>query len=101
MVIQHILFDRSGLNRTKQDPGRPQIVGCHAEIDDLANRGIAQQLIGNPEGDFHRGLGGALISIGVICVPPAVLVLVVLVVLGNPPACSALSAAERQMVRIL
>src|ERR1700723_502898 len=87
MVIQHILFDRGGLNRAKQDPSRPQVVGCHAEIDDLADGGITQQLVGNPDGDFHRGLGGALISIGVIFfVPPAVLVLivvVVLVVLGN------------------
>jgi len=83
MVIQHILFDRGGLNRAKQDPSRPQVVGFHAKIDDLAEGGIALQVIGNPDGDFHRGLGGALVSISLICVPPAVLVLVVLVVLGH------------------
>ena len=81
MVIQHILSDRGGLNRTKQDPSRSQVVGFHAEIDDLADGGIAQQLIGNLDGDFHRGLGGAAISIGLISVPPAILVLVVVVFL--------------------
>jgi hypothetical protein len=116
MVIQHILSDRGGPNRTKQDPSRPQIVGLHAKIDDLADGGIAQQLIGNLDGDFHRGLGGALISIGLICVPPAILVLVVvvflvvvvtvlivtvLVVRNNATRFSALSAAKRQMSRIL
>src|SRR5260370_1344779 len=81
MVIQHILSDRDGLNRTKQDPSRPQIVGFHAKIDDLADGGIAQQLIGNPDGDFHRDLGGALVSIGLICIPPVIPVLVAVVFL--------------------
>src|ERR1700722_11095255 len=80
MVLQHILSDRDGLNRTKQDPSRPQIVGFHAKIDDLADGRITQQLVGNLDGDFHRGLGGALISIDLIFVPPAILVLVVVLV---------------------
>src|ERR1700722_10060630 len=82
MVIAHLRFDRWGLNGAKQDSRRPQIAGLHAQIDDLANRGVAQQLVGNLDGDFHRGLGGAFVSIGLICVPLIVFVFVVLVFVG-------------------
>src|SRR6266566_1641801 len=42
---QHVLPDRYGLDRPKQDPRCPEVIGVHAQIDDLAYGGIAHQII--------------------------------------------------------
>src|SRR5260221_13789420 len=66
IVIQHIFPDGYGLNRAKQYPRRLQIVGLQTQVHDLAYRGVAQQVIGNLDCDFHRGLGGLFVPFGLV-----------------------------------
>src|SRR3984885_13932579 len=66
MVIEHVFPDRWRLNGAEQDPRRLQIIRLHAQADDLAYRGIAQQFVGHLDGDFHRGLGGAFVAVGLV-----------------------------------
>jgi len=70
---------RSALRRGSKPPGSPkqdsrcpQIVRLHAQRHDLAHRGVAQQFIGNPHGNFHRRLGGAFVTVGLVFGPLAV-----------------------------
>src|SRR5260370_14602541 len=64
MLVEHVFSDRPGTDRANQNPRPLQIVARHTEFYDLAHRGIAQQVIGNLDGDFHRDLGGAFIAFG-------------------------------------
>ena len=66
MLLQHFLSDRGCLNRTKQYPRRPQIVGFQAQADDLAHGRIAQQVIGDFHRELHGTLGGALVALGLV-----------------------------------
>src|ERR1700687_5386656 len=68
MVIQHVFSDRYCLNRAKQYPRCPQIVGLDAQAHDLAYRRIAQQVVGNLDCNFHCDLGGAFIPFGLVVV---------------------------------
>ena len=75
MVLQHIFSDRYCLNSADQYLRRPQIVGLHAQADDLAHDRIAQQVIGNFDRDFHRDLGGALVPFSLVMVLLAIRVI--------------------------
>src|SRR6266481_2637351 len=81
MLVQHVLPDRLSLDRAKQDPRRRHVIGPYAQVDDLADGGIAHQIVRNLHGDFHRGLGGALVAFGV-----ALALLAVGLVLAVDPA---------------
>src|SRR5712675_1000101 len=54
------------MDSAKQYPRRPQIVGPHAQFHDLAYRSVAQKVVGHPDDDFHRGLGGALVPFDLV-----------------------------------
>src|SRR6476619_4820677 len=45
MVVQQIFADRWSLNRAEQDLPRFQVVRRHAKAHDLAERGIAQEIV--------------------------------------------------------
>src|ERR1700747_2028428 len=64
MLLQHVFPDGSGANGTKQYPRRWLIVGFQAKPDNLAHRGIAQQVVADLHGDFHRDACGAFVSLG-------------------------------------
>ena len=67
VVIQYIFSHGYRLNGTEQYPCRPQIIGFHSQIDDLAHGGIAHQVVGNLDGDLHGRLGGAFVVRNRIC----------------------------------
>src|ERR1700682_2240043 len=64
MLVQHIAPDGCRLNRATQYLRRFRIIGLQTQVEDLAHRGIAQQIVGNLERDLHRDLGGALVAFG-------------------------------------
>ena len=62
MLPQYFLADRFGLDGAKQRSRGLGVIGLEAEFDDLAHRGVTQQIVGNFRGNFHRDLGGALVA---------------------------------------
>src|ERR1700754_297409 len=54
------------MNSAKQYPRLPQIIRLHAQFHDLAYRGVAQKIVGHLDRDFHRGLGSALVPLGLV-----------------------------------
>jgi len=63
MVAQHHFADRLRLDGAKQDLRRPGVVGGEAEVDDLADGGIAHQLVRHLHGDLHRSLCRPLVAV--------------------------------------
>src|SRR5215475_14552204 len=64
MLVQQAVADQGSLDGAEQYPRGLEIIRPEAEIDDLAHRSIAHQIVGDLHGDFHRRLGGALIARG-------------------------------------
>src|SRR3954469_12854251 len=73
MIPEQVVADRGRLNRAEQYPCGVQVVGRDAQGDDLAQRGIAQQIIGDLDRDLHRGPGGALIALVLVFSAPVTL----------------------------
>ena len=69
MIAQHDLPDGGGLDRAEQDSRRLDVIGLEAEIDNLADGGIAHQFVGHLHGDLHRPLCRGLVTRAVVVIP--------------------------------